>query len=130
MRPDLVAPIMRRICVTGGRKFPNRKLIYETLDEIHAEDPISELVHGNYGKADLAARDWAIDRGVKQTPFDADWTRFGAAAGPMRNSRMINARPDLVVAFPGNAGTRDCKRQARRALIPVREITEVACSVI
>lgn len=46
------------------------------------------------------------------------------AAGPMRNSRMINARPDLVVAFPGNAGTRDCKRQARRALISVREIKE------
>lgn len=116
---------MRRVCVTGGRKFPNCKLIYETLDEIHAEDPISELVHGNYGKADLAARDWAIDRGVKQVPFNAEWTRFGSAAGPMRNTRMIDqGHPDLVVGFPGGAGTADTIRKARAAGIETREISD------
>ena len=113
-----------RVCVTGGRKLPNRKLIQATLDEIHNASPISELIHGNYGKADLAARDWAIDRGVKQTPFDAEWTRFGAAAGPMRNQRMIASHPDLVVAFPGGPGTRDCTRKARAAGIEVKEISD------
>jgi hypothetical protein len=48
----------------------------------------------------------------------------GKAAGPIRNQRMIDeGKPDLVIAFPGGRGTADMVSRAKKAGIPVQEIT-------
>lgn len=114
----------RKVLVTGGRKYEYANdRVPEVLDAIHGVDPISLLIHGNYGATDLAAHAWAISRGVKPAPEDAEWTRYGPAAGPMRNQRMIDTHcPDLCVAFPGGPGTRDCASKMRKAGIPVRVV--------
>jgi hypothetical protein len=52
----------------------------------------------------------------------ADWKRFGRAAGPMRNERMLKeGRPDLVIAFPGRTGTAGMKALAREAGVMIIE---------
>jgi hypothetical protein len=44
------------------------------------------------------------------------------AAGPIRNKQMLDeAKPDLVIAFPG--GTANTVRQVREAGVPVMVIT-------
>jgi hypothetical protein len=55
-------------------------------------------------------------RGVDIRTFSADWDKLGAAAGPVRNQKMlVEGRPDLVVAFPGGKGTADMVRRSERA---------------
>lgn len=53
--------------------------------------------------------------------YPADWERYGKRAGPIRNRKMLDQGPDLVVAFGGDKGTADCVREARRRGIAVRE---------
>jgi hypothetical protein len=51
----------------------------------------------------------------------ADWRKYGAAAGPIRNQRMLEGPPDIVVAFAGGKGTADMVQRARAAGIAVIE---------
>lgn len=61
--------------------------------------------------------------GVKHLPFQAEWEKWGRAAGPIRNKRMLEeGRPDLVVAFPGGRGTENMIILAKRAGVRVQEI--------
>lgn len=47
-------------------------------------------------------------------------TQREAAAGPIRNSRMLReGKPDLVLAFPGHGGTADMVKQAGEAGVGV-----------
>jgi hypothetical protein len=71
----------------------------------------------------MLADPWAAINYVRTEVFPADWVRHGRAAGPVRNTRMLNdGEPDLVIAFPGGHGTADMVKQARAAGIEVREI--------
>ena len=59
----------------------------------------------------------------------ANWVKYGRAAGPIRNRRMLElVPPDLVVAFhddlESSRGTKDMVIAARQAEIPVRLITQ------
>lgn len=93
----------------------------ETLDCLHAKEPISWLIHGGANGADGLAGAWALRKGIAVQVFKADW-RKGRRGGPMRNRRMlIEGRPDKVVSFPGGAGTENMVRQARAAGVPVFE---------
>lgn len=92
------------------------------LSEIHKATPISALIQGGAGGADLLGRCWARMHGMKPITVPADWKRYGRAAGPIRNKRMLtDFKPDLVVAFPGGRGTADMIRQAEAAGVAVRK---------
>jgi hypothetical protein len=114
------------VCVTGGRDYKGRDFVYRTLDEIRKKDGLSRLVHGDATGADALAKDWAALHGIPTTawPIPKDeWKRLGFAAGPARNRQMLRgSRPDLVIAFPGGPGTRDCVRQALGLRIPVLDL--------
>ena len=112
-----------RILVCGGRNFTDQALLNKTLDDAHLAGPITTLIHGTARGADSLADEWAASHGVVVAPYAPDWGRFGSAAGPMRNRRMLEqGRPQLVIAFPGNRGTRDMIKQAQQAGVPVLEI--------
>jgi hypothetical protein len=51
----------------------------------------------------------------------ADWHWHGRAAGPIRNQKMLDWGPDLVVAFAGGDGTACMMRLARAAGVEVIE---------
>jgi hypothetical protein len=39
-------------------------------------------------------------------PFEANWNLYGNRAGPIRNAKLLDDfKPDLLIAFPGSAGT-------------------------
>jgi len=91
------------------------------LDAIHAETPISVLMHGNARGADGLADEWAAGK-VQTATFTPAWESHGRAAGPLRNQEMLDAGPDLVVAFPGGRGTADMVRRAKTVNVRIIEI--------
>lgn len=115
-----------KILVCGGRDFRAMEFLDKTLDELQDElspDKIEVLIHGCANGADTLAEKWAIRHGIPTVGCAADWATHGKAAGPIRNQYMLSAgKPDLVIAFPGGAGTRNMVQQARKAGVEVRVI--------
>ena len=113
-----------KVIVCGGRSYNDKIMVYETLSAIHREQPISILMHGDATGADYWAKRWTQmhTSTVKEAAFPPDWERHGRAAGPLRNQEMLDAGPDLVVAFPGGRGTADMIRRAKAVGIKVRVI--------
>lgn len=108
------------------------------LDEFMTQRGISLLIHGDAKGADWGAKFWAMSRGVEHKPFPADWndlvtppvaikmrsdgSRYNVLAGFARNQRMVDTKPNCVIAFPGGSGTADAVERARAAGIEVMEI--------
>lgn len=126
-----------QVLVCGGRDFADSQKVNDALDKIHAERVIESLIEGGAGNswysrmlkrrvtigADLLAKLWAQSKGIQVFEHKANWDLHGKAAGPIRNQQMIDrGNPVLVVAFPGNHGTADMVRRARKAGIEVIEI--------
>lgn len=108
-----------RVLVTGGRDFNDRGLLKEALDRLHRQHTFSALIHGDAKGADRLAGEWAVSNGIKVDARPANWSRYGRAAGILRNSQMLDEQPDLVIAFPGGKGTDDMARKARKAGLTV-----------
>lgn len=112
-----------RVLVCGGRDFDNVAFIWTHLDRLHAETPITALMQGGARGADTIARNWARSKaGIQRYVCKAEWAKYGNAAGIFRNARMLEWKPDLVVAFPGGRGTADMVRRALAAGVPVKQI--------
>lgn len=105
------------VLVTGGRRFRRRDVLTAALDKVHAARPIDVLVEGGADGADLLAREWADTRNIPTTiTVRPQWNLYGKAAGVIRNAEMLREyTPNLVVAFPGGAGTADMVSRAHRA---------------
>ena len=126
-----------RVLVCGGRDYNDRTSVYEALNTIVIDrGPIDVIIHGDASGADRLAGDWARAHGVTEIRVPADWanidvpgavvrsrrdgTKYNAAAGPMRNQRMLDQHgPDLVLAFPGGSGTGDMMTRAYAAGVEV-----------
>jgi hypothetical protein len=109
-----------RVLVCGGRKFADQGLLNRTLDAAHAVRGFTVLIHGTQRGADLMAADWGERKGLRLEGFRPDWKRYGKAAGPIRNERMLKEGvPQLVIAFKGGDGTKDMIEKARAAGLTV-----------
>lgn len=105
-----------KVLVTGGRNFKNRHLVNGVLDLL---DPTIVVCGGCSGADDLAVA-WCKTRGRIAHVHFADWKRYGRAAGPTRNIRMIvTDEPDVVLAFPGGKGTRHMVMEAHAGGFPI-----------
>jgi SLOG family YspA-like protein len=112
-----------RILVCGGRDFSDKQLLFDTLDRIDVERPISLVIHGAAHGADSFAGEWAMENLKAWAAYPADWTKHGKAAGAIRNRRMlVEGRPDLVVAMPGGRGTANMIKIAHADGVEVMEI--------
>lgn len=78
------------------------------------------IIHGDARGADTLADAWAQRHKVAVVSFPANWEKDGRSAGNKRNQQMLDVgRPDLVVAFPGGAGTADMVKRALAAGVEV-----------
>lgn len=114
----------KRVLVCGGRNYTDRDHIWNTLNDLDiTEGLFSVVIHGCASGADSEAEIWAEAFRRKVCGFRAEWRKYGKAAGPIRNRRMLEkGKPDLVIAFPGGRGTADITQQAKDAGIKVIEI--------
>lgn len=113
-----------KVLVCGGRDYADEATVWSALDEVYERTPVGLLAQGGAEGADRLAFAWAMTRGVPCATFEAAWATYGRSAGPRRNQWMLEiVAPDLVVAFPGGAGTEDTVRRARAAGVEVRRIS-------
>jgi hypothetical protein len=132
--PDNRTPFF--VLVTGSRDWPEeaKHLIWERLDRLPRE---AIIVHGDADGVDRYTDVWATDPLLGNRPaavdrFPADWTRYGHAAGPIRNQQMlehiqknfVDIDPDnLILAFfrsvRDSVGTRDMVRRGLGDGVPV-----------
>ncbi len=109
-----------KVLVCGSRDNGQAAPVGSVLDAFHRATPITALIEGGARGVDRLAREWAQSRGVPVETFAADWHRYGPAAGPIRNRRMIvEGEPEVVIAFPGGKGTANMVKEARRAHLEV-----------
>lgn len=113
-----------RVLICGGRDFNNVAFIWSRLDRLHEQTPFTAIITGGARGVDAIASEWAVTKpGIQRYVCKADWDKHGRAAGPIRNARMLEWNPDLVVAFPGGRGTADMMRRAHEASVRIEEIT-------
>lgn len=110
-----------RVLVCGGRKYDNGVSLYGVLGRLHREHNIALVINGGAPGADSLASKWAKANGVPCQTHHAKWDRYGRRAGPIRNALMLDQNPDIVIAFPGGAGTADMVRRAQAAGVIVRQ---------
>lgn len=114
-----------KILCCGDRNWDDESKVRKILAEYHYRYPIN-IIHGNAKGADRIAAMVAMQLNMGVESFSANWAEHGKAAGPLRNQLMIDAHPDLVIAFHSNIensrGTADIVKRARLAGIPVRII--------
>lgn len=131
-----------RILVTGSRDWADTRRVGQELDWLVsasgiAPDPWAFLVvHGMGGKVDMAADQWAAERGFECERHLPEWDTYGLGAGPVRNQEMAEAGAHACLAFIGpctrpwharkpphdSHGAAGCAQLARAAGIPVVEI--------
>ena len=102
-----------KVLVCGGRDFKDRELVFEFLDNAHRENFFTHVIHGGARGADSLADEWARSRGIQPVRCDALWDTKAMSAGPIRNHRMLELGPDMVIAFPGGSGTKHMVESAR-----------------
>jgi hypothetical protein len=117
-----------RVIVTGSRKWPDASAVYNALSLLYRDHGPFTLVHGACSTgADAQARHWfqvtGQTLGCAEDAWPADWTKFGKRAGPIRNTHMVEAGADQVLAFPmpEGSGTQHTIDLAEKAGIPVRK---------
>lgn len=79
-----------------------------------------EIVSGHASGADKMAEEYAKEHGLSLTIMPAEWNRYGRAAGPIRNKKMLDyivgEEPVLVAFWDGKSkGTKDMITKARQA---------------
>lgn len=121
------------IICTGSRFLPEteRAAVWRRLDELDANADLLIRVGDCRTGLDAfvqawARRRWMIVWRMRCLVYEADWDRFGKAAGPKRNAVMVADGADEMHAWfappPAlNRGTTGCCKLARRAGIPVVE---------
>ena len=113
-----------RVLVCGGRDFDNYNLLVDTLTGLLGQYAPKDVIFisGRARGADRLGERFAKTNNCELLVFPADWDKFGKGAGHIRNQQMIDeGKPDLVVAFPGNRGTADMVRRAKKAGIEVKD---------
>lgn len=121
------------VAFTGGRDYANKALVEFVVDMLACCTTAEDFVEIRVGDCPTGLD--AIVKGLRTTcvVYRAAWGVHGKAAGPIRNAAMLegsgnlrsvalDCRADLLIAFPGGAGTADCVRQARELGIPVLEV--------
>jgi hypothetical protein len=118
-----------KILVTGSRDWGDYAAIYSRLSALPGEHEEITIVHGACSRivcgfevsADMLADAAATCLGFEVKPYPADWDAEPKRAGIMRNLKMLDEQPDLVLAFQraGSRGTQRVIDEARRRGIPV-----------
>jgi hypothetical protein len=100
-----------KVAVIGSRTFDDYELVKETLSTF----TISLLVSGGAKGADSLGERYANENNITTLIFKPDWKKHGPAAGPIRNTDIVN-NADTIIAFWDceSRGTKDSITKAEK----------------
>lgn len=130
-RPDGINPF--RLVVCGTRTYEDYKRMERVLDRVTFWHPVTDVWIGGMGNkierggewvwigADALANEWAAKRWHTRKLVHADWKKYKAQAGPIRNTDMAKqvaaegGRSLLVAFWDGKSpGTKDMISKYRK----------------
>lgn len=109
-----------RVLICGDRNWEDEDAIEEYIMTLPSH---AVVITGMCRGVDLIAHRLALKHGHTTLDFPAKWDRYGDAAGPIRNRKMlIEGKPEWVIAFHNDLskskGTADMLKQARAHNVP------------
>ena len=112
---------MKAIVITGARDFADTRSVITAIDTQVAHylkqnpDEDIRLYVGDCptGADRIATAHWNFMHRQYGKPliFVADWKNLGSSAGPARNKKMIDYRPDVLLAFVKTCERANCPRK-------------------
>ena len=98
---------MFRVIVAGGRHYNDyyalRKFCDKVLSRKIASGEEVVIVSGHCYGVDLMGERYARDRKLGCEIYEAEWSRYGPAAGPRRNRQMAERADALIAVWDGES---------------------------
>jgi len=117
-----------KVLVCGDRHWDDGSIVMKRLRELPRGTRI--ITGGALGADYWAEETTRRFTGFKLTVVKADWFKYGKAAGPIRNKKMLDMEPDLVIAFhndiENSLGTKNCIKEAEKRGIEIELISKIS----
>ena len=94
----------KRIVVAGCRNYSNyteAKIFIERCIMENSPNDIIILLSGRCKGADALGEQYAKEKGILVEYYPAEWDKYGKAAGPIRNQKMVD-NCDYAICFWDN----------------------------
>ncbi len=108
---------MSKVAIVGCRNYSNYDEFKNYIkDWEKSNGPISVIISAGASGADNLAEKYAKEYKIEIIIHKADWAEQGRAAGPIRNTKIVNDC-DTLIAFPSSSskGTWDSVKKAKYA---------------
>jgi hypothetical protein len=94
-----------------GRTFNDYNRLLKVLDRLN----ITHIVSGCAEGADVLGERYADECGIPKTIHLPNWEKHGKAAGPIRNTDIVNDSEMIVCCWDGKSkGTKDSMSKAHK----------------
>ena len=110
---------MTKALVCGDRRWENYYIIHSTLERFQKELGLDVIIHGNavnpmrgdwrWKSADRIGGMAGQDLGMEEVKYTAEWNKYGIKAGPIRNKKMLDENPDIVIVLAFHPNIRESK---------------------
>ena len=111
-----------RLVISGTRYFDDYSFVASKLDAYLADKlgryDITIICGDAHGVDSMGLR-YASKHGLKVEQFPAEWSRYGTAAGPIRNRQMAQMADAVIAFWDGKSrGTKDMIQSAKMENLP------------
>lgn len=102
-----------KVIIAGDRNIDNMDIVKSAI--VKSRFHITEVVCGMCRGVDILGRQWAIENNIPVKEFPANWSKFGRAAGPIRNREMAEYADALIaILMPNSVGTKNMIQTAAK----------------
>ena len=117
------------IVVSGDRNWTDYDTIFRVLSALKSTNIKITILEGECKGVDKLCKKAALSLGMNVKPYPADWGEpYDPSAGPIRNRKMLDQKPDLILAFHPNLkaskGTKDLVIEALDRNLEVWQIID------
>ena len=89
----------KKVVIGGCRDYADYVFFKSCIDEILKDEKDGVIIiSGHCSGVDLMGERYALENGFEVEIFLPEWKKYGHAAGPIRNKKMVE-RADIVIAF-------------------------------
>lgn len=113
-----------KVVVAGSRSITDYVLVEQAISSSGLV--VTEIVSGGARGVDNLGEQYANSNDVNLKIFKADWSRYGKAAGPIRNGQMADYADAAVIVWDGkSSGTKNMIEQMKKRGKPVHVVMSV-----
>ena len=100
-----------RVIIAGGRDIEEYQYVLDAVTNSDFE--ISTIISGGARGVDTLGERYAKESKIPLEIYEADWKKYGRAAGPIRNEQMAEVADALIAIWDGKStGTMNMIDQA------------------